>query len=129
LHSISLTLPFSHESPREARRIVDRLPLEEASEAQFNLRLLVTELVTNAVLHAKQGMSGVITVAISIAAGKVRVEVANPGSGFAVPHQGGMPRNTIGGRGLRLVEALADRWDACHDAEASQTVVWFEIDL
>ena len=129
MHSVSLTLPFSQDAPREARRVVDGLPLDGHGEAHFNLRLLVTELVANAVRHAERGIADVITLVINIYSRKVRVEVGDPGTGFARPSRDdGVPMGT-GGRGLFLVDALADRWDVRHEAGASRTVVWFEFDL
>ena len=86
--------------------------------------LLVTELVTNAVRHAGVGPEQPVRVGLRRLPRRVRVEVTDPGSGFARVH----PRcngDESGGWGLLLVDRIADRWGAW--PTASGTCVWFEV--
>jgi anti-sigma regulatory factor (Ser/Thr protein kinase) len=89
-----------------------------------DVRLLVSELVTNAIRHAEASASGEIGLDISIARSCIRVEVADPGPGF-VPRERDEDTSRPGGWGLYLVDRIADRWGV---ARNSVTRVWFEID-
>jgi anti-sigma regulatory factor (Ser/Thr protein kinase) len=89
-----------------------------------DIRLLVSELVTNAIRHADHGVSGDIGLDVTIARGCIRVEVANPGAGFVVRERDN-DTSRPGGWGLYLVDRIADRWGV---ARNSVTRVWFEID-
>jgi anti-sigma regulatory factor (Ser/Thr protein kinase) len=83
--------------------------------------LLVSELVTNAMRH---GGDPIKMIADTTASG-LRVEVYD-GNGEAFPAIRDVRPDAPGGRGLRLVDALADRWGAI--ADAAGKCVWFEID-
>lgn len=112
-------------APRRAREAVTGflaaggLPEERIADA----RLLVSELVTNSLLHADVG-----TIRLRVAGGAdaVRIEVGDPGPGLsAVP--AAMPGpDGRGGRGLPLVEILSDRWGHVVGRPAA---VWFEMDV
>ena len=86
--------------------------------------LLVTELVTNAVRHAGVGPEQPVRVGLRRLPQRVRVEVTDPGSGFAQvrPRSNG---DESGGWGLLLVDRIADSWGAW--PTASGTCVWFEV--
>jgi signal transduction histidine kinase len=85
------------------------------------LRLLVTELVSNSVRHARAD-----TVALKIVVGRsaVLTEVTDEGPGFD-PAQTERSTNNEGGWGLFLVERLAHRWGVVQDGDATR--VWFEL--
>jgi len=83
--------------------------------------LLVSELVTNAILHARTPIDLVVRKVKT----SVRVEVFDEGSGVAQPVYPDL--NAAAGRGLGLVQAVATRWGV-DDAEVGKTV-WFEIAL
>ncbi|MGH9103057.1 MAG: ATP-binding protein [Acidimicrobiales bacterium] len=73
------------------------------------VRLLTSELVTNAVVHARpHGPETAIAVVLWSAAGVVRVEVTDdhPGS----PIVGDGPTGKESGRGLLLIDGLASAW-------------------
>jgi anti-sigma regulatory factor (Ser/Thr protein kinase) len=82
-------------------------------------RLLVSELVTNAV---KYGGNGPVRLEVASEPDCFRVEVVDSGSGFALTERA---PGQEGGFGLPMVEHLADRWGTFQGS----THVWFEIDL
>ena len=126
---MTLRLAATVESVRAARHAVDGIDqLGEYDEAAFNTRLLVTELVGNSVRHAGLDPADIITLDLEIRPRSVRVEVRDPGPGFRRPSFSDEPPIGTSGRGLYLVDALADRWGVSQtpDGEAR---VWFEIDL
>ena len=85
-----------------------------------DLMLLVSELVTNAVRHAR---SDRFEVRLDVAPEKLRLEVHDEGSGFVpeiAPSDDGS-----GGYGLFIVDRLADRWGVERDAGG---VIWLELD-
>jgi anti-sigma regulatory factor (Ser/Thr protein kinase) len=86
--------------------------------------LLMSELVTNAVLHAGAGPDRPLQVQVLRGPRWVVVTVADEGPGFAwhpAPERG----NESGGWGLFLVNQIADRWGV--ECTASGARVWFEI--
>jgi integral membrane sensor domain MASE1/anti-sigma regulatory factor (Ser/Thr protein kinase) len=89
-----------------------------------NVRLLVSELVTNSVRHSQTGAADEIELRVAVFADRLRVEVSDRGAGFdrkvRVPERG-----SGSGWGLYLVDQLADRWGVSRD---DSTRVWFEID-
>jgi anti-sigma regulatory factor (Ser/Thr protein kinase) len=89
-----------------------------------DIRLLVSELVTNAVRHAGGPEGGEVALDVTIESARVRVEVADPGGGFdPAPRDDEMTRP--GGWGLYLVDRIADRWGVMRNR---MNRVWFEID-
>jgi anti-sigma regulatory factor (Ser/Thr protein kinase) len=92
----------------------------------FHARLLVTELVANSIRHAGLADADVIDLDVSMQSDRLRVEVTDHGPGFDAPHLVEPPAGTSG-RGLFLVDALADVWGVARTGAA--TTVWFEIIL
>ena len=85
--------------------------------------LLTSELVTNAVLH---GLTPV-TVLVSDDGVRVRVEVADGRPGpLSLPSEG-PAADRISGRGLGIVDHLADRWGCRPQQDPAGKVVWFEL--
>ena len=128
VHELSLELPASVESARAARRAVDKLRFDQHVEAVFNLRLLITEIVGNSVRHAGLSSADTIILEIQIGSAQIRVQVTDRGPGFTRPVFDGPPSGT-GGRGLCLVDALADRWGAGPTPGHDGWLVWFELDV
>jgi anti-sigma regulatory factor (Ser/Thr protein kinase) len=90
----------------------------------FDVRLLVSELVTNSVRHAQIGPEDSINLKVRLDDGDVRVEVIDSGPGFdppALDPTAEAARDS--GWGLFFVTQLADRWGV--DREDGR--VWFEI--
>jgi anti-sigma regulatory factor (Ser/Thr protein kinase) len=91
--------------------------------------LLASELVTNSLLHSRsRRLGGTITVTLIAVPGGIRAEVADEGGATAPAlrsREAGPPDLAEDGRGLQLVDVLADRWGSW--CEANGTVTWFEL--
>ncbi|GAA2872628.1 hypothetical protein GCM10010517_33060 [Streptosporangium fragile] len=127
-------LPGEPESVSRARGEV-REWLGEDHPAYENARLVVSELVTNAVRHARHGVTGCAPVpplVLRLAAhgDLLRVEVADAGLSAEDPRVRSAPIVFLaeGGRGLAIVSALSGGNWGCrsHDPEPGRTV-WCEI--
>jgi anti-sigma regulatory factor (Ser/Thr protein kinase) len=115
-------LPHGPTAPAAAREAVDvALAGRLAQDGLAELRLLVSELVTNAVRHGLD-RRGAVELTLRLAGRCLRVEVADGGAGFTPPTGGHDPEDP-GGWGLVVVDELVDRWGI--DA-AGGTRVWFE---
>jgi anti-sigma regulatory factor (Ser/Thr protein kinase) len=88
----------------------------------FDVRLLVSELVTNSVQHAHVSADDSIVLAVQFAEKTVRCEVRDEGPGFEPPAKP-PPEDADAGWGLFLVEQLADAWGVGEGGKG----VWFEI--
>lgn len=86
------------------------------------LVLLVSELVTNAVVHT--GRPAVLRLLFGPGCGTVRVEVADRSA--APPLQRHADGGDTHGRGLELVDGLADRWG--WQPEGAGKHIWCELD-
>ncbi|MEU3945112.1 ATP-binding protein [Streptomyces sp. NPDC029526] len=87
--------------------------------------LLISELVTNAILHGRRDEEGVVRVEWFRSGSSLRVEVHNPG------HPAGVRLRQPGaddahGRGLLLVDAIASSWQS-GPSRFGGTVVCFEL--
>jgi anti-sigma regulatory factor (Ser/Thr protein kinase) len=117
----SLSLAAEPRSPMRARRfVIDILTEHDALQVASDATLLVSELVTNAVVHV--GTPSVVTVAVDGAA--VMITVADRGNGPLLVR----PPSDFAesGRGLWLVHEMASAWGTNHDAAG--TSVWFRLD-
>jgi anti-sigma regulatory factor (Ser/Thr protein kinase) len=133
---VDLRLPPDPTSPARARQALD--PLEERfdEDTLFKLRLLVSELVTNSVRHARLRARDLIAVRVLCELRALRVEILDAGPGFAasagmLTRRGWEYQHTHdpewpGGWGLSIVESLADSWGITRD---EGTTVWFEVEL
>ena len=118
---ISLRLRGGPEAAARARRALSKLRADIDPPLMETLRLLVTELVSNSVRHARSE-----TVILKVLVGRTSVltEVTDEGPGFD-PTDAGSPGTDDSGWGLFLVERLADRWGVNQDPDATR--VWFEL--
>jgi anti-sigma regulatory factor (Ser/Thr protein kinase) len=117
-------LAVTPEAAAEARHALDDIAGGIPDSRLRDVRLLVSELVTNAVRHANLSAGDVILLVIDVGGGALRVEVHDPGGGF-VPTAPAPDPARPSGWGLYLVAELADRWGV--DSEET-TLVWFELD-
>jgi anti-sigma regulatory factor (Ser/Thr protein kinase) len=119
----SVNLAKSSSAAAQARRAVDRLNGNVRRDTVADARLLVSELVTNAVEHVDA--DGEIELRLEVRDDVLRVEVLDPGPGFEPrPRRAGDRKDS--GWGLHFVARIADRWAADIDGRAR---VWFELGL
>jgi anti-sigma regulatory factor (Ser/Thr protein kinase) len=111
-------------SPAEARRALADLADHLSERRLADARLLVSELVTNALRHAPLGETDVITLVLQADEQTLRIEVRDPGPGFELIEPPPDPTRASGW-GLYLVGELADRWGV---DRGRTTCVWFELD-
>jgi anti-sigma regulatory factor (Ser/Thr protein kinase) len=86
--------------------------------------LLVSELVTNSVVHAHVGPREALSVEVTTLDDRLRIVVADPGSRLRpcmLPPDPGTP----GGLGLFVVDELCESWGVRQDLGA--TCVWCEL--
>ena len=106
----------------EARRFVAHQLRRWALEALVSdAELLTSELVTNAVLHAR----GDVTVTVAVAEGVAEIGVSDRSSDL--PEQRSCTWRAEGGRGLRLVDLVALEWGVVPVAGGKQ--IWFRLDV
>lgn len=122
---VDLELESSPEAAAAARTALDGLTGSVSARRLRDLRLLVSELVTNAVRHAGLRRGQHIRLIVDVEGHIVRVEVHDPGRGFT-PRAPTPDPARASGWGLYLVEELADRWGV--DRAGRGTRVWFELD-
>lgn len=123
----SIALDADPMSARAARRfVVDALTDWRMPQVVETAELLISELVTNALLHARSDAELVVR----RSGGTVRFEVSDHSS--AVPTTGHHHQESQTGRGLELVELLADAWgvDVHHRGLGiTGKGVWFELSV
>jgi anti-sigma regulatory factor (Ser/Thr protein kinase) len=116
---IDLTLRPESGSVAEARaKVCDAIEPQLDDGMDETLKLLVSEVVTNAVRHG--GSAGPVELHASWNS-EIRVEVQDQGAGFTPAPRIGAP-DEPGGFGLYLVGRLADRWGV---ETGGGTTVWF----
>lgn len=121
---IELELDVGPAAAADARAAVAVLEGRANDDLLDDVRLLLSEIVTNAVRHAGSPRGAKIGLAVSVAHDVVRAEVTDRGGGFD-PRPRDLPRTDAGGWGLHLVDRLATRWGVDRGEPAR---VWFEID-
>ena len=120
--TVELNLPVNEHAPRRGREFADEIATWASlgRERANDLRLLVSELVTNSVRHAG---TGTVRLRASLDEQRLKIEVHDDGRGVVPVHRE-PPAVASSGRGLRLVEWLADRWGTNADGDS---YVWFEL--
>ena len=120
---LELKLPPEPSSVARARsHVLDALADDVDGSQLETVRLLISELVTNAVRHGSNGRAPIELHAHWNS--MVRVEVIDHGHGFTpAPRNAG--HDEPGGYGLFLVGTLADRWGVSTN---DCTTVWFELE-
>src|SRR4051794_26492188 len=107
-----------------ARNALKALDGRVGADLLADVRLLVSELVTNSVRHSGIRNHDTVRMRVQSSESTLRVEVADPGEGFT-PKQRDSDRSRPGGWGLYLVDQLSDRWGVGRD---HMNRVWFEMD-
>jgi two-component sensor histidine kinase len=116
---VAFDLGVTTTAPAEARAMVSRLGSDLDPDTCYDLRLVVSELVANAV---KYGPGSSIHVEIEVdARDRVRGDVTDAGGEpLTIPHIVESP-GPNGGYGMRLVDAVSSAWGVDEGA----TGVWF----
>ena len=117
---VSEVFPAVLTTPADARRFVVGALRAGGVEVDDAVPLVVSELVTNAVLHAGSAAQVEVRIGNEI----VRIEVHD--SATELPTLRQPDPYHVTGRGLMLVDALSDRWGAVPTPVGK--IVWFEID-
>ena len=122
---IDLRLAPEPEVVTTARHALDQLTDLLPPEKLEDIRLMVSELVTNSILHAGLSADEQISLTVTVSDGAVRGSVCDPGPGFGMPSEPCPRPDRRGGWGLPIVETISDRWGV---EENRHACVWFEID-
>jgi anti-sigma regulatory factor (Ser/Thr protein kinase) len=116
--------PEPHSVPSARERVIALAEPFVAAPRMADLRLVISEVITNAVRH---GGDGDMLVAVTPKPGYLCVTVTDTGDGFAPRPRAFEPDDDDGGFGLFLVERLTRRWGLTR--ENRNTRVWFEFDF
>jgi anti-sigma regulatory factor (Ser/Thr protein kinase) len=113
------------ESAPRARRALEGLEPLMSWGTFADLKLLVSELIANSVEHSGATRDELIGLEVSAVDQTLRVEVSDPGPGFNLPRTPTkQPWEAEYGRGLLIVDSLAQSWGATH---GKRSTVWFEL--
>lgn len=115
---LHLHLPPEPRVVQEARAFVLEHAPPLLEQTRDVVELLTSELVTNAVIHART----VLEVGITTGAWHVLITVHD----LDVGHRELEPDGRDGGRGLGLVATLAERWDTMTHEDGGKTA-WFRV--
>ena len=103
---------------RQVERVLQVWHLEDLA---WRVELVVTELATNAVRHART----LFTVSMAWDGRRLRIEVSDAHPVPPRPTDQPPPADSTGGRGLLLVEQLADRWG--YDPHERGKTIWCDL--
>lgn len=125
MHKRTAQTDLTHdvEAPRVGRRFVTSVLAGwgSAGTTVERAQLLVSELISNAVLH---GAGPVRLSLVEVDPGRsVRIEVCNRGAGQ--PQMRQARPDDLSGRGLQLVDELSRGWGS--SSTEGETSVWFEL--
>ncbi|MFL6053153.1 MAG: ATP-binding protein [Actinoallomurus sp.] len=90
-------------------------------EVADDAAVVISELISNALRHARPLPSGEIRVSWSHEGDLIQLAVSDGGS-MTEPRRTRAALSSLGGRGLSIVETLSDGWGVAHDDDS--TTVW-----
>jgi two-component sensor histidine kinase len=104
---VQIRLTPSIEAPQRARRAMDGVVADlDNPRFAFYLLLVASELVKNAVVHGSRRST--IAMTVRLFADSAELEIANGGGRLSLRQM--RTRRREGGRGLDIVDELADAW-------------------
>lgn len=120
--SSTLRLQPQLDAPRQARHLLQQTCAHLEPAVRADACLILTEIVTNALVHART----MITVAIECGDTAVAVAVTDNSSQLPLPeHPDDLQES---GRGLLLIDRLATAWGYDTSSDGQGKVIWFRID-
>lgn len=119
----SLELPPTADSVGRARAAVRDVGAGLPREVLADAELLVSELMSNAVRHGGAD----IRLTVSSRPGSLTVSVFDAGAELPAIRTGEIDRTVASGRGLRMVQQLADDWGVDVDHGGAGKAVWFRL--
>jgi anti-sigma regulatory factor (Ser/Thr protein kinase) len=119
--AVDATIESSPCAPSIARREVEKVRPSVDDGMLRDAQLLVSEVVTNSVKHS--GSDDPIRLRVWARRSGLKVEVADGGFGFEAAEPS-VRDEAEGGRGLMILDTLADRWGTSQDGRGR---VWFEL--
>ena len=121
---IDLRLAPTSEAVPAARHSLDELKDLLLPEKLEDVRLVVSELVSNSVRHGRLSLHDRILLSVTVSGVSVRGRVCDPGPGFEAPSEPRPRADLRGGWGLLIVDRISNRWGVKRDG---LMCVWFEI--
>lgn len=113
-------------APGRARRsVLSHLDGHVPPTTASDIALVVSELVTNSVVHADVGPRRTLTVELAMLDDRVRICVIDSGSQLE-PRVLAPDHGRVGGAGLFVVSELSDAWGVIRD-RIGRTRVWCDI--
>jgi len=121
------TVASGSRSPAAARDWLERWLGGRVSErTEYEAMLVVSELVTNSVVHSGVAGGAPVVLRADLGAEMLRLEVGDLGAATDIVRVPPPDRLSAGGFGLAIVASLAAQWGVIH---ADGTVVWCELAL
>jgi anti-sigma regulatory factor (Ser/Thr protein kinase) len=120
----SRSFPAVPESTRAARRFVLQAAGDVPPALHDAIAVMVAELAMNAVQHARTEFE----VTIDRAGATMRVEVTDSGGGRPAA-QPMPPPQSLRGRGLPIVDGLADAWGVIPSPHGPGKSIWFQVSI
>ena len=116
-------LHANESAPRAAREALSFVGADLPAAPLETARLLVSELVTNSVVHGPSGPSSSVGLYVTVERNVLRVEVSDDSPQGAIPRAPGED----GGFGLAFVADMSSRWGS--GRTDGLNVTWFELDV
>jgi anti-sigma regulatory factor (Ser/Thr protein kinase) len=124
-----ITLPYTEESTPQARKVVGAW-LGAGHPASYDVRLAVSELVTNSIRYATRSAATGIVLRLFDCGHFVHVEVQDQGSQTTPRVQAAQAMAEDfqeGGRGLFIVDSISREWGVRFCRRSGATIVWCDI--
>jgi anti-sigma regulatory factor (Ser/Thr protein kinase) len=126
--SRTLWIRGGRDAPARARAdVLSQLDGEGWNLPRSDVALIVSELVTNSVIHANVGHDQALCLQLTPLGDRLRIAVTDPGSELEpglLPHDPAAP----GGFGLRVVDQVSSAWGIVREVSGA-TRVWCDVPL